>query len=41
MNFIRVTDLELTLITAENDGLLADSHIITNKWKNYFCQLLN
>jgi hypothetical protein len=25
----------------ENDGLLADSHNILNRWKNYFSQLLN
>jgi hypothetical protein len=25
----------------ENIDLLADSHNILNRWKNYFCQLLN
>jgi hypothetical protein len=25
----------------ENGDLLADSHSILNRWKNYFCQLLN
>jgi hypothetical protein len=25
----------------ENGDLLADSHIILNRWKNYFTQLLN
>jgi hypothetical protein len=25
----------------ENADLLADSHIILNRWKNYFSQLLN
>jgi hypothetical protein len=25
----------------ENDDLLADSHNILNRWKNYFSQLLN
>jgi len=25
----------------ENGDVLADSHIILNRWKNYFCQLLN
>jgi hypothetical protein len=25
----------------ENDDLLADSHSILNRWKNYFSQLLN
>jgi len=24
-----------------NGDLLADSHSILNRWKNYFCQLLN
>jgi len=28
------------LVENENDVLLADSHSILNKWKNYFCQLL-
>jgi hypothetical protein len=25
----------------ENDNLLADSHNVLNRWKNYFSQLLN
>jgi hypothetical protein len=25
----------------EDDGLLADSHNILNRWKNYFSQLFN
>jgi hypothetical protein len=29
------------LVKDENDDLLADSHNILNRWKNYFCQLLN
>jgi hypothetical protein len=29
------------LVKDENDDLLADSHNILNKWKNYFFQLLN
>jgi hypothetical protein len=29
------------MVTEENGDLLADSHIILNRWKNYFCQLLN
>jgi hypothetical protein len=29
------------MVKAENDDLLADSHSILNRWKNYFCQLLN
>jgi hypothetical protein len=28
-------------IKAENGDHLADSHSILNRWKNYFCQLLN
>jgi hypothetical protein len=28
-------------IKDENGNLLADSHSILNRWKNYFCQLLN
>jgi hypothetical protein len=28
------------LVKAENGDLLADSHIILNRWKNYFSQLL-
>jgi hypothetical protein len=29
------------LLKDENGDLLADSHSILNRWKNYFCQLLN
>jgi hypothetical protein len=29
------------LVKYKNDDLLADSHNILNRWKNYFCQLLN
>jgi len=29
------------LVKNENCDLLADSHGILNRWKNYFCQLLN
>jgi hypothetical protein len=29
------------LVTDENGDLLADSHNILNRWKNYFSQLLN
>jgi hypothetical protein len=29
------------LVKDENGDLLADSHDILNKWKNYFSQLLN
>jgi hypothetical protein len=29
------------MVIAENGDLLAYSHSILNRWKNYFCQLLN
>jgi hypothetical protein len=29
------------MVREENGDLLADSHSILNRWKNYFCQLLN
>jgi hypothetical protein len=29
------------LVKDENGDLLADSHNILNRWKNYCCQLLN
>jgi hypothetical protein len=29
------------MIKEENGDLLADSHSILNRWKNYFCQVLN
>jgi hypothetical protein len=29
------------LVKGENGYLLADSHSILNRWKNYLCQLLN
>jgi hypothetical protein len=29
------------LVKDENGDLLADSHSILNRWKNYFSQLLN
>jgi hypothetical protein len=29
------------MVKAENGDLLADSHSILNRWKNYFCQILN
>jgi hypothetical protein len=29
------------LLKDERDGLLAETHKISNRWKNYFCQLLN
>jgi hypothetical protein len=29
------------LVKGENGDILADSHSILSRWKNYFCQLLN
>jgi hypothetical protein len=29
------------MVKDEFGDLLADSHSILNRWKNYFCQLLN
>jgi hypothetical protein len=29
------------MVKEENGDLLADSHSILNRWKNYFCQLSN
>jgi hypothetical protein len=29
------------MVKEENGDLLTDSHSILNRWKNYFCQLLN
>jgi hypothetical protein len=29
------------MVVDENGDLLADTHSILNRWKNYFCQLLN
>jgi hypothetical protein len=29
------------IVMDENGDLLADSHSISNRWKNYFCRLLN
>jgi hypothetical protein len=29
------------MVKCKNGDLLADSHSILNRWKNYFCQLLN
>jgi hypothetical protein len=31
----------INLVKDENGDLLADSHNILNRWKNWFCQLLN
>jgi hypothetical protein len=31
----------IKLVKDDNADLLADSHNILNRWKNYFCQLLN
>jgi hypothetical protein len=30
-----------TLVRDESGDLLADSHVILYRWKNYFCQVLN
>jgi len=30
-----------TIVKDENGDLLADSHSILNRWKNYFCLLLS
>jgi hypothetical protein len=40
MNLRRVTTLELGKRRG-GDDLLADPHNVLNRWKNYFCQLLN
>jgi len=40
MNLRRVTKLELTLVK-KNGVLIAYSHSILKRWKNYFCQLMN
>jgi hypothetical protein len=31
----------MNLVKDENNGLLAESHNILSRWKNYFSQLLN
>jgi hypothetical protein len=31
----------INLVKDENDDLLAHSNNVLNRWKNYFCQLLN
>jgi hypothetical protein len=41
MNFRRGYQPPNNLVKVENDNLLADSHTILNRWKNYFSQLLN
>jgi hypothetical protein len=42
MNLRRVTHQPRTnLVKDERGNLLADPHKILNRWKNYFCQLLN
>jgi hypothetical protein len=33
--------LRISMVKEENGDLLADSHSILNRWKNYFCQLLS
>jgi hypothetical protein len=39
--FKRGYQLRSNLVKDENGDLLADSHNILNRWKNYFAQLLN
>jgi hypothetical protein len=34
-------ELRTNMVKEENGDLRADSHSILNRWKNYFCQLLN
>jgi hypothetical protein len=41
MNLRRVTNLELTRRKTRGADLLVDPHKILNRWKNYFCQLLD
>jgi hypothetical protein len=33
--------LRNNIIKDDNDDLLGDFHSVLNRWKNYFCQLLN
>jgi hypothetical protein len=39
--FKRGSQLRNNLVKDENGDLLADSHCILNRWKNYFSRLLN
>jgi hypothetical protein len=39
--FKRGYKLRTNMVKEENDDLLSDSRSILNRWKNYFCQLLN
>jgi hypothetical protein len=41
MNIRRAKKLRNNLVKDENGDLHADSHDISNRWKNYFSQLLN
>jgi hypothetical protein len=41
MNLRLVANLKLTWQKTRGGDLLADPHKILNRWKNYFCQLLN
>jgi hypothetical protein len=41
IGFKRGYQLRNNLVKDENGDLLADSHSILNRWKNYFSQLLN
>jgi hypothetical protein len=40
-NFKKGYQPRINLINGDNGDLLADSHSVLNRWKNYFCQLLN
>jgi len=39
--FMKGYQSRTNLLKIENSDLLADSHNILNRWKNYACQLLN
>jgi hypothetical protein len=39
--FKKIYQLTTNIIKDENGNLLANSHSILNRWKNYFSQLLN
>jgi hypothetical protein len=41
MNFKSGYQPRNNLVKDENGNMLADSHNILNRWKNYFSQLLN
>jgi len=39
--FREAYQLRTDLVKDENDDLFEDSYGILNRWKNYFCQILN